>query len=172
MVTQGASDNAAARQVQPLRGFVEQQQLRANQQQLCQREQLTLAARKIVRVAPIQAVQSQLRRALLGRVLVVSAGRSPFHQLVAHRLGNQQGLGVLRQQRRRSRPAHHAPKLQLGGLGQYRKHRRLAAAVTAHNRMHRTGRKRHVEPAQHPTGHTVVAKPAFRQGSSRPGVHF
>ena len=38
--------------------------------------------------------------------------------------------------------------------------------------MHRTGRKRHIEPTQHPAGHAVVAKPAFRQGGSRPAVHF
>ena len=38
--------------------------------------------------------------------------------------------------------------------------------------MHRTGRKRRIEPAQHPAGRSIVAKPAFRQGGSRPAVHF
>ena len=38
--------------------------------------------------------------------------------------------------------------------------------------MHRTGRKRRIEPTQHPAGRSIVAKPAFRQGGSRPAVHF
>ena len=172
MVTQGAGDDAAALQVKALRGLVKQQQLGADQQQLCQRKQLALSAREVVRVARLQAVQSQLRRTLPRQVLVISAGRGPFHQLVAHRLGNQQCFGILRQQRRRGRSAHHAAALQLGGLRQHREHRRLTASVAAHDRMHRTGRKRNVEPAQHPTARAIVAKPAFRQGGSRPAVHF
>ena len=38
--------------------------------------------------------------------------------------------------------------------------------------MHRASRKRRIEPAQHPAGRSIVAKPAFRQGGSRPAVHF
>ena len=64
------------------------------------------------------------------------------------------------------------PTLQLDRLGQHRKHCRLAAAVTAHNRMHRANRERRVESAQHPAGRSIVAKPAPCQGGSRPSVHF
>ena len=123
-------------------------------------------------MASIQTRQTQARRTLPRQVLVIFAGRGPFHQLIANRLGNQQCFGILRQQRRRGRSAHHAAALQLGSLRQHREYRRLAAAVTANNRMHRTGRKRRIEPTQHPAGRSIVAKPALRQGGSRPTVHF
>ena len=38
--------------------------------------------------------------------------------------------------------------------------------------MHRACRKRRIEPAQHPAGRSIVAKPAPCQGGSRPSVHF
>ena len=62
--------------------------------------------------------------------------------------------------------------LQLDRLGQHRKHCRLPAAVTTHNRMHRASRERRIEPAQHPAGRPIVAKPAPCQGGGRPSVHF
>ena len=167
MLAQGSGDNAATCQIKALGGLIKQQQLRANQQQLCQRKQLALTARKIVRVTRLQARQAQARCLLLCCGLVVSAGRSPFHQLVAHRFGDQQCLGILWQQRRRSRPTHHAATLQLSRLGQHREHRRLAAAVSAHDRMHRAGRKRHIEPTQHPTARAIVAKPALANSCRR-----
>ena len=157
-----------------LRGLVEQQQLGADQQQLCQCEQLALPAREVVRVASSsRPVQPQARRTP-PRHSSRHIRRLEAHSISSsrHRLGNQQCFGILRQQRHRGRPAHHATALQLGSLRQHRKHRRLAAAVTAHNRMHRASRKRRIEPAQHPAGRSIVAKPAFRQGGSRPSRAF
>ena len=97
------------------------------------------------------------------QVLNVHRGRTGkgrrLFELAVHALGNEQRLGILREQGDRAHALAEPPALEFFCLGEHGKKRRLAATVAAHDRVDAAGADIDIESAQHPALARGVPEP-------------